>query len=110
MVSVAQKARWCQSFLERIAKARAKGDRHAVARISGYYRVPVKSAYDWLYKWDGSWRSLVAKSHRPHSHSKAHTEAEIGLMIEVRGHTVLSHHYCCIRSSVSADIAAATVG
>ena len=84
MVSVAQKARWCQSFLERIAKARAKGDRHAVARISGYYRVPVKSAYDWLNKWDGSWRSLVAKSHRPHSHSKAHTEAEIGLMIAVR--------------------------
>ena len=47
--------------------------------------MPVKSAYDWLNKWDGSWRSLEAKSHRPHTHSKAHTEAEIRLIIEVRG-------------------------
>ena len=91
MVSVAQKARWCQRFLERIERARAKGDKHAVARISGYYRVAVKSAYDWLYKWDGTWQSLVAKSHRPHSHPNAHTEAEIKMMIEVtRAHGFLA--------------------
>jgi hypothetical protein len=83
MVSVAQKARWCQRFLERIEKARRKGDKHAVSRISGYYRVPVKSAYDWLYKWDGSWQSLAAKSHRPHRHPKAHTDAEIQMIIDV---------------------------
>ena len=83
MVSVSQKARWCQSFLERIEKARAKGDKHAVSRISGYWRVPVKSAYDWLYRWDGGWHSLVAKSHRPHTHPNAHTETEIQMMISV---------------------------
>jgi len=83
MVSVAQKARWCQRFLERIEKARRKGDKHAVSRISGYWRVPVKSAYDWLNKWDGTWQSLAAKSHRPHSHPNAHTAAEIYLMIAV---------------------------
>lgn len=83
MVSVTQKARWCQGFLKKIAKARAKGDKHAVSRICGYCRVPVKSAYDWLKKWDGTWKSLVAKSHRPHSHPNAHTEAEIALMIAV---------------------------
>ena len=83
MVSVAQKARWCQGFLTRIEKARAKGDKHAVARISGYYRVPVKSAYDWLTRWDGTWQSLAAKSHRPHSHPKAHTLEEISLMISI---------------------------
>ena len=83
MVSVAQKARWCQRFLERLERARSKGDKHAVARISGYYRVAVKSAYDWLYKWDGTWQSLVAKSHRPHSHPRAHTEAEIQMMLDV---------------------------
>gem|GEM_PF-1402026 len=83
MVSVAQKARWCQRFLERIEKARKKGDKHAVSRISGYWRVPVKSAYDWLYKWDGSWQSLAAKSHRPHHHPNAHTQTEIQLMIRV---------------------------
>jgi len=83
MISVSQKARWCQRFLERIKKAKQKGDKHAVSRISGYWRVPVKSAYDWLYKWDGTWQSLMAKSHRPHGHPKAHTEAEIQLMISV---------------------------
>jgi transposase InsO family protein len=83
MVSVAQKARWCQRFLERIKKARSKGDRYAVARICGYYRVPVKSAYDWLKKWDGSWQSLAAKSHRPHRHPNAHTDAEVQMIIGV---------------------------
>ena len=83
MVSVTQKARWCQRFLERIEKARRKGDKHAVSRISGYCRVPVKSAYDWQYKWDGTWQSLAAKSHRPKSHPKAHTEGEIQLIISV---------------------------
>ena len=84
MTSIAQKARWCQRFLERIEKARGKGDKHAVARISGYYRVAVKTAYDWQKKWDGTWESLVAKSHRPHSHPKGHTEAEIELIISTR--------------------------
>jgi len=83
MVSITQKARWCQRFLERIVKAKKKGDKHAVSRICGYYRVAVKSAYDWLYKWDGTWMSLVAKSHRPHKHPKAHTQEEIQLMINV---------------------------
>lgn len=83
MVSVTQKARWCQKFLERIEKARKKGDKHAVSRISGYWRVPVKTAYDWLNKWDGTWKSLADKSHRPHGHPKAHTETEIQMMISV---------------------------
>jgi hypothetical protein len=43
----------------------------------------VKSAYDWQHKWDGTWRSLAAKSHRPHGHPKAHTTAEIELMVTV---------------------------
>ena len=83
MVSITQKARWCHRFLKRIEKARKKGDKHAVARISGYCRVPIKSAYDWLYRWDGTWQSLSAKSHRPHRHPKAHTDAEIQMMITV---------------------------
>lgn len=80
MVSVAQKARWCQRLLERIEKARKRGDKHAVARICGYCRVPVKSAYDWQKRWDGTWQSLVAKSHRPHTHPRGHTKAEMELM------------------------------
>ena len=83
MVSVSQKALWCQRLLERIERERNKGDKHAVARICGYYRVPVKSAYDWLNKWDGTWQSLAAKSHRPHRHPHAHTDAEIQTIIAV---------------------------
>lgn len=83
MESIAQRAHWCQQFLKRIEKARLKGDKHAVSRICGYYRVPVKTAYDWQKKWDGTWKSLAAKSHRPHSHPMAHTEAEIELIIEL---------------------------
>jgi len=84
MVSVTQKARWCQKVLERIKKARGKGDKHAVSRICGYYQLSVKPVYDWLKKWDGTWKSLVAKSHRPHSHPNAHTDAEIEKIIDVR--------------------------
>jgi hypothetical protein len=81
MDRIAQKAHWRQGLLTRIAKARARGDKHAVARISGYCRVPVKSAYDWMAKWDGTARSLVSKSHRPRSHPNAHTPEEIALMV-----------------------------
>jgi transposase InsO family protein len=70
-------------FLTRISKAQRGGDKHAVRRISGYYRVPVKTAYDWLNKWDGTWQSLAAKSHRPHGHPNAHSPEEIALMIEI---------------------------
>ena len=83
MISVTQKARWCHRFLKRIEKAQKKGDKHAVSRISGYWRVPVKSAYDWFYKWDGTWQSLQPGSHRPHGHPKAHTDKEIQKMITV---------------------------
>lgn len=84
MARVSQKAHWEQGFLERIRKAMEKGDKHAVRRIAGYWRVPVKSAYDWLGKWDGTWQSLLPKSHRPHRHPKAHTEEEIALIVQIR--------------------------
>jgi len=43
----------------------------------------VKTAYDWQCKWDGGWRSLMTKSHRPHSHPNQHTKAEVQLMVSV---------------------------
>jgi transposase InsO family protein len=45
--------------------------------------VPIKTAYDWQYKWDGSWQSMVAKSHRPHTHPKQHRPEEIALMVTI---------------------------
>jgi Integrase core domain. len=83
MTRITQKARWRQYFLQRIEKARRSGDKHAVRRISDYCRVPVKTAYDWQRKWDGTWQSLLPGSHRPHRCTRAHTDDEIALMIAV---------------------------
>ena len=84
MSSIGQEARWKQEILQRIKKAREKGDKHAVKRMAGYYRIgSVKVIYDWQKRWDGGWRSLVPKSHRPHGHPQAHTEQEKQLIITV---------------------------
>jgi hypothetical protein len=49
-----------------------------------YFRIPVvKTIYDWLKKWDGTWQSLIEKSHKPHSHPKQHTAVEIQMIIDV---------------------------
>ena len=84
MNSITQRAHWCQGIMKRIRRAQEKGDRRAVSRVCAYYRIPVKVAYDWMKKWDGTWESLKPRSHRPHSHPRAHTEEEIALIIEVR--------------------------
>ena len=53
--------------------ARRKGQSHA-ARI---YGVSLSSVKRWDARYDGkSWRSLLERSHRPHSHPKHHTESE----------------------------------
>ncbi len=43
------------------------------ARMYGVSRSSVKR---WKKRYDGSWKSLVERSHRPHSHPRQHTEAE----------------------------------
>jgi len=84
MNSITQEARWKHQIVSRITEAREKGDKHAVARIAGYYRIgKTKVVYDWLARWDGSWQSLAPKSHRPHGHPRAHTEEEVQLIITV---------------------------
>jgi len=46
------------------------------------FRCSRQAIYDWRTKWDGkSWKSLVERSHRPHSHPKQHTEAEKRLIM-----------------------------
>ena len=85
MKSITEKARFKQAVLRRIAKLRSKGEKHAVIRVAGYYQIgDIKKIYKWSGKWDGSWQSLIEGSHRPHSHPKKHSEAEIELMIATR--------------------------
>lgn len=53
--------------------ARRKGPSFAAQK----YGVSLSSVKRWDKKYDGKdWRSLVERSHRPHSHPKQHTGAE----------------------------------
>ena len=84
MNSITQVAQWKHKILARIRKAKAEGDRHAVERIAGYYRLGgVKSIYDWQKRWDGGWKSLMPRSRKPHGHPNAHTSEEVALIINV---------------------------
>jgi len=48
MSSIGQEARWKHEILTKIKKARKKGDKRAVKRMAGYYRIgSVKVIYDW---------------------------------------------------------------
>ena len=52
--------------------ARKKGKSYA-ARM---YGVSLSSVKRWDKRYDGTWRSLVERSHRPKNHPKQHTESE----------------------------------
>ncbi len=52
-------------------------NRKGVSFAAQKYGVSESSVKRWKKRYDGkSWRSLVERSHRPHSHPKQHTEAE----------------------------------
>ena len=70
MNMITQEARKRQSVVK---LARRKG-KSAAARI---YGVSLSSVKRWDKRYDGKdWRSLLERSHRPHSHARQHTEAE----------------------------------
>jgi len=46
------------------------------------YGVSRKTLYKWLNRYDGTLASLMDKSHKPHTSPKAHTEAEIQMIIK----------------------------
>ncbi len=66
---ISSKARFRQRVLKYSIK---KG----VTQASIRYRISRKTIYAWLKRYDGSWRSLEDRSHRPHSHPNQHTEEE----------------------------------
>jgi len=47
-----------------------------VTQASIRYHRSRQAIYEWKAKYDGNWKSLIAKSHRPHSHPNQHTEKE----------------------------------
>lgn len=46
------------------------------SKASRMYGVSLSSVKRWCSKYDGTWQSLLPKSHRPHSHPKQHTPKE----------------------------------
>lgn len=69
MNSITQEARYRQ----RVVKYSFK---HGVTKASRIYHKSRQAIYDWRGKYDGTWKSLREKSHRPHSHPNQHTEEE----------------------------------
>ena len=50
--------------------------RKGKSESSRKYGVSLSSVKRWCKRYDGTWKSLVEKSHRPHSHPNRHTERE----------------------------------
>ena len=60
--------------------------RHGVTQAGIRFRRSRQAIYEWRAKWDGKWKSLVERSHRPHSHPKQHTEEEKRLILRHCAH------------------------
>lgn len=56
-------------------------EKNGVTAASIRHRVSRQAIYEWQAKYDGHWKSLRDKSHRPHSHPKEHAKEEIDLII-----------------------------
>lgn len=73
MISLASKAH----FRQRVIKYT---ERNGVTKASIRFRVSRNAIYEWKTKYDGNWKSLIDKSHRPHSHPAEHTADEYELI------------------------------
>ena len=73
MKSISPKAH----FRQRVIKSSAK---NGVTAASIRYRVCRKAIYDWKKRYDGSWQSLIDRSHRPHSHPRQQTAEEYAMI------------------------------
>lgn len=67
-------------FRQRVIKYSYK---YGVTAASIRHKRSRNAIYEWLKKYDGhSWKSLLDKSHRPHSHPNQHTEEEKNLIFK----------------------------
>ena len=67
-----------------IAKFRQRvirySERNGVTAASIRHRVSRNAIYEWKARYDGNWKSLRDRSHRPHSHPKQQTKEELELV------------------------------
>lgn len=69
MTSIASEAHFRQRVLR-------YSEKHGVTAASNRHHRSRQAIYEWKAKYDGSWKSLIDRSHRPKSHPKQHTQAE----------------------------------
>ena len=50
--------------------------KYGVTNASKYYHVSRQAIYEWRARYDGTWKSLKERSHRPHHHPNEHTQEE----------------------------------
>lgn len=60
-------------FRQRVLKYSYK---KSVTEASRRFHVCRQAIYEWRAKYDGTWKSLAEKSHRPHHHPNEHTQEE----------------------------------
>lgn len=73
MISITSTAKYRQRVVR-------YAEKNGVTQASLRHRVSRQAIYEWKGKYDGSWKSLRDKSHRPHSHPKEHSKEENGLI------------------------------
>ena len=56
-------------------------EKHGVTAGSIRHRISRQAIYEWKAKYDGNWKSLIDRSHRPHSHPKQHGAEEEALIM-----------------------------
>ena len=59
-------------------------EKYGVTKAAIRYRTNRQYIYRWKKRYDGTLQSLADRSHRPHSHPKQHTEAELKLIQDMR--------------------------
>jgi len=73
MVSITSNAK----FRQRVVRYSYK---YGATKASDRFRISRNAVYEWRAKYDGHWKSLRDRSHRPKSHPAQHTEEEIKLV------------------------------
>ena len=55
-------------------------EKHGVTKATDRFRISRHVIYEWKAKYDGNWKSLLDRSHRPHHHPAEHTQEEYDLI------------------------------
>lgn len=76
MNSITSEAR----FRQRVLKY---SEKNGVTAASIRFRRSRQAIYEWKARYDGSWKSLVERSHKPHHHPREHTAEEKEMILRL---------------------------